>query len=208
MNQELKSLAQTLLILLRGTPIVLYGDELGLKSKFENNKLVQPYMEWDNTANCGFSSVNKSIVSKGCTSSVLLNTAHGAGDTDYDLFTNLVKLRLKESFLFGKLRILNETNVFSFMRTADGFTPYLVIAHFNAKSKTQHLINFNALHEIPLHATIEYYYSIKSYNKDFTKGKKITTDRILMSYGEIVILALSDSDESEKAQSEKSSSLH
>ena len=207
-SPSLNSLAQTVLILLRGTPIVLYGDELGLKSTIVNGKLEQPYMEWDSSQNCGFSTKNTTIFSSKCDTSVLFNTAHGAGDTKYDLFTNLVKLRSKESFMFGKIQILNEKNVFSFIRTATGFTPYLVMAHFNKDYQAPELINFHGVHNIQLNAAVEYYFSNNNYNQDFIIGKKITTDRILIKYGEIIILSLNETDEQDKSLQKEKSSLH
>jgi glycosidase len=184
-----------LLILLHGTPIALYGDELGLESKLVNGKTVQPYMQWDSSLACGFTTnasfANLIDTNKKCQSSVHLNTAHGAGDTIFDLFTNLIKLRSKESFLFGKNVILHETNVFAFLRNANGFVSYLVVAHFNTESTDSHLVNFHSLHNVPLNAIVEYHFlSDKTFNNDFAIGKEIKTDRILLKYGEILVLEL------------------
>ena len=177
--------------MLRGTPIILYGDELGVKSTIINNTIVQPYMQWNSKINCGFTTNNSVNVNSNCNSSVQLNTAHGSGYTEHDLFTHLVKLRLKESFLFGKNLILNETNVFAFTRTAEGFASYLVVAHFNTLNNGAHLINFNETYGTPLNAVVEYYYSLDDLiNNDFLVGNNVTTDRILLKYGQILILEL------------------
>lgn len=78
-ERTLYNIANSLLLLLRGTPIILAGDEIGLKGTNE----IEKYMQWDDSNGCGFTE-NKEIGlflknQTGCANSVISAIAHTTG---------------------------------------------------------------------------------------------------------------------------------
>jgi hypothetical protein len=149
------------------------------------------YMKWDDTNGCGFTT-NQTIgkqLNNDCEKSVKWLTAHGIGDSLMSLITSLTKLRNEPSFLWGEQSFnLNENSVFSFVRNATGFDSYLIALNLTPNSKKV-LSNFHEDHVIPLKANITLYYSFTSnHNIAFKPDDQVSTDSILLSYGDVLIL--------------------
>lgn len=206
-----QSLAKTLSLLLHGTPIVTYGDELGLESDRSSSDVVNPYMKWDNSnPSCGFTSnsAKAADLKQDCTDSVKYQTAHGYPNKLVKLFKSLIKLKDKEAFLWGEDEILNRTDVFSFIREAKGFDKYLVAIHLDETDDKGHLIDFHNDNKIPETGIVEYFYSNKEADQavsDFQIENTIKTDRIFLKYGNLLIIKFEISPKTNEAKSSGSS---
>lgn len=141
-------------LLMPGTPFVYYGDEIAMKNgvikpvdekdpvaKLPGKMSRDPYrtpMLWTSGSNAGFCGSNVKpwlpVNTDYTYSSVEFNRAHLVGYTILNSFEDLVKLRSKESFQFGKVEINIFNDILYFTRKAEGFPSYLVA--FNRGSKT------------------------------------------------------------------------
>jgi glycosidase len=174
-------------LLLKGTPFILYGDEINLKSNSENRK-----MKWDSTLNCGFSS-NKTEIAQDCTKNVEEELSHGAQNTLIRMYKSLSELRKENSFLFGQVLLGNVENeqIVSFRREATGFTGYIVAANVG---DVQRSVNFKATLEVPDKAEVVYFDSFENKNNnDFEIKKTVLTKGILLKPGEFIVLSFSRS---------------
>ncbi|XP_038669393.1 4F2 cell-surface antigen heavy chain-like [Scyliorhinus canicula] len=121
-----------LLFSMPGTPIIYYGDEIGLKD-YKGTKY--PLMRWDNTRFAGFS--NNLPWTKpdldSYTPSVLQQSDNPLSILSY--YRNLGKIRTKEEALqFGDFNILsNTTNLLAFIRQWDK-TAILVVLNFGGNT--------------------------------------------------------------------------
>lgn len=172
--------AHGMLLLLKSTPFVLYGDELEFKGTSE-------FMKWDRSASCGFSA-NKSVSVGDCANTACDLTSHGAGNNLIRLYRDLAMLRHEPSFAWGALNINTAaTDVVSFVREAPGFDGYLVAA--NVADSSTGSTNFRALHNIPKNGTVEYFYSNNELSaKEFEVKLSVVTEKIILKPGELLVL--------------------
>lgn len=179
---DLKQLriAHGMMLLLKSTPFVLYGDELEMDKKNQ-------FMKWNSAANCGFSS-NKTVSVGDCTNTANDLTSHGAGNNLVKIYRQLALLRTEPSFAWGALNMNSEaTNVVSFVREAPGFDGYLVAA--NVADKASGSTNFKALHNIPKNGTVSYFYSDSELSaKEFAVGLNVATEKIILKPGELLVV--------------------
>lgn len=170
-----------IILLLKDTPFVLYGDEIELKGK-------NAYMKWDSSVNCGFSSNSTMGISSDCENSVRDLTAHGAAKNLIRIYKKLALLRKEPSFSWGSVQLNeNADNILSFVREADGFDGYLVAA--NVADKKSGATDFMALHNIPKNGTVSYFYTNNELSaKEFGIGLEVSTERILLKPGELLVV--------------------
>jgi hypothetical protein len=156
-------------------------------------------MKWDETIGCGFTSnvtaVNTiSPKETDCHNSVHWLTSHGAGANLIEFIEKLTQLHKEPSFLWGKQEFMdsNSTNVFSFVRKAEGFDGFIVALHLNKDAKTSELVNFHQRHGISSTVTINQYFSFSGkFNRDLKIDEEITKP-VLLSYGDVLILKYSN----------------
>lgn len=175
-------LAHGLSLMLKGTPFVLFGDEL----EFSNE---DKYMRWDSSINCGFST-NKSInIEQNCEHSVQDSFSHGAGQNLVRMYKQLTQLRKEPSFNWGDVKFSEDKvdeNILSFVREAEGFDGYLVASNVDQKAGS---VDFSRLHNIPKNATVSYFYSDNEMSaNEFRVGWEVSTGRILLKPGELLIV--------------------
>jgi len=180
-NEQQLKLAHGVVLLLKGTPFVLYGDEL----EFDNSN---EYMRWDSSLNCGFST-NKTVLIENCEHSVQDSFSHGAGQNLVRMYKQLTRLRKEPSFNWGHVKFAEETvdeNIFSFIREAPGFDGYLVAANVDQKAGS---VDFSRLHSIPKNGTVSYFYSESEMSaNEFRVGLEVSTGRILLKPGELLVV--------------------
>lgn len=181
-NNEILPVYHAIVLLLKGTPIILYGDELAFS---KGEKL----MKWDNSAACGFSS--NSSLKLNCDMSVKESFAHGTGKSLPVIYRELIKLRQEPSFVWGDLRFNSNSseNVISFVREASGFDGFLVAA--NTDKDKAFLLDFKEMYGLPDKANVAYFYSSDGDNKDFQTGAEISTDNIKLKRAEFLVLRFS-----------------
>lgn len=172
-----------LVMLLKGTPVLLYGDEI----EFDKN---DKQMKWDNSKSCGFTTSNTTQSNVACEHNVRLSLAHGSVDSLVRLYGQMIKLRKEPSFNWGELKTpkndSDTDNVISFVREATGFDGYLVVANTDPN---KHLVDYKRRHDLPDKAEVVYYFSnSKSQNVDFQVGSVLNVDNISLPSGDLLIL--------------------
>ncbi|CAF0978935.1 unnamed protein product [Adineta steineri] len=163
-NQLSKEMILTMGMLFGGTPIILYGEEIGLDQKST------PLMSWTsdsvtggfcarNAADCENHLKNNYKIAK---TSVKRQEALGGVKRDslLTVFRHLAKLRQQESFQFGVLEtgFHADSNSFWFIREAPGHRGYVVL--FNLKKQKEGIAHISLRelteHDVPHHVHYEY----------------------------------------------------
>jgi glycosidase len=147
-----------LLLTLPGTPLVYYGDELGMKDVNLTvnycNKLdpaipaelcplaQRSPMQWNDKKFAGFTNGSNTwlpVSDDYYTINVEAQLAHGAGISPVSIFSSIAKLRNTEaSFLWGKFHPGVSGSVFFYVRQAEGFDGFLVAVNVGAVPSTVH----------------------------------------------------------------------
>ncbi|XP_050405062.1 alpha-glucosidase [Patella vulgata] len=143
-----------LTMLLPGTPMVYYGDEIGMvdsrnlsSNAWSRDQPMRAPMQWDNSSNAGF--CNQSCIPWLPVNSGYENNTVQAlaldGKSIFNLFKNLTTLREKASFQFGYHQLLPQGDgIIAFVRYFDGKTGYIVAV--NVANKTASY-DFSGTHE-------------------------------------------------------------
>lgn len=145
-----------LLLTLPGTPLVYYGEEIGMKNvQLVNNpcrKLAIPPekcplaqrspMQWSDSRFAGFTTGNTTwlpVSDDYFSVNVEAQLAHGAGISPITIFSLVSELRGKEpSFLWGKFYPGVSGSVFFYVRQAEGFDGFLVAVNVGIVPSTVH----------------------------------------------------------------------
>ncbi|XP_076437122.1 alpha-glucosidase-like isoform X2 [Babylonia areolata] len=133
----------TLIMLLPGTPVVYYGDEIGMSGLpvaeevdgGQRNLSMRSPMQWDNTSHAGFCSCTKDLPWMTVNprySAVNVENQRADSHSLFYLFTNLTALRAQyNSFHYGDYNeAVVDDDVFSFVRDFDGEKGFLVALNF------------------------------------------------------------------------------
>lgn len=174
-------------LLLKGTPFILYGDEINLKSS--DNKRI---MKWDSSFNCGFSRNNTELIQE-CSKNIEEELSHGAENTLIRMYKSLSELRKQNSFLFGQVKLGNveSEQIIYFSREATGFPGYIVAANVGDVQKS---VNLKTTLDVPDKAEVVYFDSFENKkNNDFEIKKTVLTKGILLKPGEFIVLSYSRS---------------
>ena len=180
-------------LLLRGTPFVLYGDEIEL---LEPPTAAESTMKWRSGPSCQFSN-NKSLApSSECGNSVDIVMGRARGRSLPKLFKELSELRQSESLSFGKIGFPDYTaddhgdKLVAFVRQADGFDSYLVIA--NPVSGPAFTVNFQALFSLGVeHGRVAFFYAAPVDQKtvvEYSVDEQVDLTNLVVNYGEIVVI--------------------
>ena len=116
--------------------------------------------------------------------------AHGAGVTSLEVYQEASGLREEPSFSWGSYKeaVVNE-NIFSFVRSADGFPGFLVAINFGTGSA---VVDFHGAHKnmIPDKGTIvanTANFGHHARSSDFEKNQVVTLSNIFLKPGEGVV---------------------
>lgn len=183
-HPDVLTIYHSLLLLLKGSPIVLFGEEIGLSQ-------TNPRMKWDMSPNCGFSQ-NKTFASNFmCHLNVKASLAHGSGETLLKIFKELIKLRREPSLNWGKI-FVHKTDVkskmVSYLRQADGFDGYLITA--NLGDNEQELVDLAQHFKLKSDAaTVVYFYSVDPVgHDDFKINNSVSASQIMLYPKQFLIL--------------------
>ncbi|XP_053223949.1 4F2 cell-surface antigen heavy chain isoform X1 [Podarcis raffonei] len=139
MGEPLLRLFHLLLYTLPGTPFTDYGDEIGLRDlpgQPAASSVIR--MQWDNSANFGFSKANQQQVNTAA-SNVTVQSQNSDPASVLSFFKQLSELRGKErSLLHGEYTEAETSNpsVFAYLRVWDQNKRYLVVLNFAPRDQT------------------------------------------------------------------------
>lgn len=180
-SKDLEPIFHSLALLLKGNPVLLYGDEIRMKKS-------EKQMKWDTSLNCGFSTSNQTVSKdKDCDESVKDAFAHGSGRTIATLYKDLLKLKEEPSFNWGAIEFGDSSDIITYKREATRFAGYIVAANTKDKAETAHFKKIFS--NFPEETKVEFFYSAsKHYTNDFEVGKEIKTSDIKLQPGEFLVL--------------------
>ncbi|XP_033030177.1 4F2 cell-surface antigen heavy chain isoform X2 [Lacerta agilis] len=143
MGEPLLRLFHLLLYTLPGTPFTDYGDEIGLRDlpgQPAASSVIR--MQWDNSANFGFSKANQQQVNTAA-SNVTVQSQNSDPNSVLSFFKQLSELRGKErSLLHGEYTEAetNNPSVFAYLRVWDQNKRYLVVLNFAPRDQTVSIV--------------------------------------------------------------------
>jgi hypothetical protein len=177
-NIEFRPLFDGLAFLLRGNPVILYGEELEYLNK-------DKYMRWDTSNNCGFNKNGSAIEDLDCKNSVKSAIAHGSGETLFNVYETLLKLTQEPSLNWGDIEFANSDHIIAYTRIAFRFPGFIVAANTKAQAR---LVDFKEFFpSLPEHSKVEYFYGSQA-NTEFAAGSEVSNSHILMKPGEFLVL--------------------
>lgn len=177
-NNNLSKLVHGLVMLLKGTPFLLFGDEIELKGSNE----IENTMQWDNTKGCGFTD-NEEIANFFTESTQCQN----ADRTDLkSLYKDLKELRSDSIFTRGEIIFLENKDVISFIR--EGQRGYrLVLVNTSDKTKNLDLELELLKMRMPFSGRVSYTYSINKEKNE--KRAKVEINNVTVHAGELLVLS-------------------
>jgi len=128
-----------ILLTLRGTPLVLYGDEIGMSNAAGKEK-TRSVMQWDSDAVGGFTAAEKAkfpVNADVGTVNVKFQLAKGHDASHLLAFKSFAGLRKANAFAYGTQKVYSAANgLFSFSRIADGHPGYFVAVNLGDRPIT------------------------------------------------------------------------
>lgn len=120
-------------ILAKGTPIMYYGDELGMMDL--ENRMSQSAMLWSNETNAGFSNGSGSVQVHPDYKMLNVETQEKDKQSHLNIFKRLLALRGQPALSFGlqEYPVVNN-DTFSMIRVRKGSPGYLVVINFSSSS--------------------------------------------------------------------------
>lgn len=178
-KEKLQRVYQLLLFTLPGTPLTLYGDEIGLQD-LPGQPSRGPYMQWDNSKNHGFS--------EGTVHANELNMNTSFKDQEEDkgsllsLYKRLSELRGKErSLLHGDFALLHHNDTaLAFLRSWDQNERFVTVVNFAPELETEVSLSHK---NIPEQCTV-----VLSSNPERKEGSSISIKKLALAPGEALLL--------------------
>ncbi|XP_077311965.1 amino acid transporter heavy chain SLC3A2 [Lithobates pipiens] len=181
LHENLLRVYQLLLFTLQGTPLTLYGDEIGLKDLPGQPADSSPYMQWDDSKNYGFSKGSPER-----NSSVNVNiTFKGQEDNKHSFlsaYKHLSDLRGKErSLLHGDFTLLHQCDKsLAFGRSWDQNERFVSVVNFDPDEEISVTIKHKSL---PEQCTV-----VLSSNSERKEGSSISLKNLKLVPGEALLL--------------------
>ncbi|KAM9302272.1 amino acid transporter heavy chain SLC3A2 [Gastrophryne carolinensis] len=180
-SEKLLRVYQLLLFTLKGTPLTLYGDEIGLKDLPGQPASSGPYMQWDDTNNHGFSSGSPLRKYDSDT-----NSTFKAQEADKDSLLNLYKrlseLRGKErSLLHGDFTLFQYSDKsLAYERSWDQNERFVTVVNLDTDAETE----VTVVHQnLPEQCTV-----VLSSNPDRKEGSNLSLKNLKLVPGEALLL--------------------
>uniref|UniRef100_V9KE73 Amino acid transporter heavy chain SLC3A1 n=1 Tax=Callorhinchus milii TaxID=7868 RepID=V9KE73_CALMI len=181
-----------LLLTLPGTPIIYYGEEIGMENiAVSNDKIEDPLgkvdptknrdlsrspMQWDNSTNAGFSTANTTWLPVHSNyTTVNVEAQKQASNSTYRLYRELSLLRQMELPIHRgwMCYVWNDTDVFAYVRELDGLNRvFLIVLNFG-KTSTVNLAS--QVPDLPPEANVRLSTNFER-NGDKVQTSQITTD--------------------------------
>ncbi|CAI9572647.1 unnamed protein product, partial [Staurois parvus] len=181
-HEKLLRVYQLLLFTLQGTPLTLYGDEIGLKDlPGQPAAASSPYMQWDDSTNHGFSNglpdrssnVNENITFKG---------QENNKNSILSVYKRLSELRGKErSLLHGDFTLLYQNDkTLAYERSWDQNERYVSVLNFDPEMEISLTIEHK---NIPEKCTV-----VMSSNSERKEDSSISLKDLKLVPGEALLL--------------------
>ncbi|CAJ0924344.1 unnamed protein product [Ranitomeya imitator] len=179
-KEKLLRVYQLLLFTLQGTPLTLYGDEIGLKD-LPGQPARGPYMQWDSGKNHGFSEGTVGEVNE-LNMNISFKAQEGDKDSLLSLYKRLSDLRGKErSLLHGDFTLLNHTGkALAFVRSWDQNERFVTVVNFAPDEETEVSI---AHKNLPEQCSL-----VLSSNPERKEGSVVPVKRLTLAAGEALLL--------------------
>lgn len=183
-----------LLLTLKGTPVVLYGDELGMKDGTNVQLKATSVMQWDSNASGGFTSGQSKYPVNGdiATVNVKFQEAKGQDASHINAFKAVVALRSSNSFVYGDLEHLasDDGGLLSFVRNAKGHPAFYIAVNLGQQPAIVPGKNLATAGELPSAASVVF--ATPGSHDDFKVGTELnlSTDHLLLQSGDGVIIKL------------------
>ncbi|XP_069821481.1 amino acid transporter heavy chain SLC3A2 [Dendropsophus ebraccatus] len=179
-KENLLRVYQLLLFTLPGTPLTLYGDEIGLKD-LPGQPSHGTYMQWDDGKNHGFSEGSVSRANE-----LNMNTTFKAQEEDktslLNLYKRLSELRGKErSLLHGDFILLHQTNTaLAFVRSWDQNERFVTVVNFAPEAEADVSISHA---NVPEHCSV-----VLSSDPERKEGSSVSVSKLKLAAGEALLL--------------------
>lgn len=170
-------LAHALVLLLKGTPFTLFGDEIELEGKNE----IENTMQWSKTAlGCGFTDHEE--VGNFFQSST--NCANAGHNGLIDMYRNLTKLREGAAFSSGDIKLLGKQEVIAFTRSStQNNQVYLVLVNTSDRTVETNL----DMELLPGTGSVAYSFSSSGGSKHKV-GENLDKEEVSVSPGELLVV--------------------
>ncbi|XP_040184905.1 4F2 cell-surface antigen heavy chain-like [Rana temporaria] len=180
-HENLLRVYQLLLFTLQGTPLTLYGDEIGLKDLPGQPADSSPYMQWDDSINYGFSKGSperNSNVNENITFKAQEDNKHSI----LSAYKHLSELRGKErSLLHGDFTLLHQCDKsIAYGRSWDQNERFVSIVNFDPDEEISVTIKHKSL---PEQCTV-----VLSSNSQRKEGSSIPLKNLKLVPGEALLL--------------------
>ncbi|KAL7638904.1 UNVERIFIED_CONTAM: hypothetical protein RMT77_010438 [Armadillidium vulgare] len=198
------------LLLLPGTPVSYYGEEIGMENVFISyedtqdpagcNRGPKEYtkssrdpqrspMQWDETKNAGFSTANKTWIPVNENYHTLnVKIQNETEQSHIKVYKDLTRLRLKRTFQFGTLNFQIATkDVLAFIRSCKECPMYLIVINTSKKDIIIDVQNGNVL--LPDSATVVIRSSSDTRNET-TVGSKLNLAKLSLIGEEGLVLLI------------------
>lgn len=166
-------------MLLPGTPITLYGEEIGMEDAASGEHLARCVMSWSNATNAGFSDDDPLYhISKNYETVNVKAQSETAGSS-LSLYKELVEARATPSIMYGtrEFAVIGNNAVFAFTRIKSGNPGYLVA--FNTADE-EVTVSFSKLKYVP--EDLNVLMKSSNFNSTGIKAKsKLNRDSVVMS---------------------------
>ena len=125
-----------ILMLLQGTPLTYYGEEIGMVDGNGNNAIRTP-MQWSADAQAGFTDGSSSWLSVNEDyKDVNVLKAEETENSALKIYRQMTNLREDEAILFGDTNIFVQEDTFVLSRVKKGNPGYLLVSNFGENPTT------------------------------------------------------------------------
>lgn len=184
-----------LMLTLKGTPVVMYGDELGMKDGANGQLKTLSVMQWDSDAAGGFTSAQKPkypVNSDIATVNVKFQQARGHDASHLNAFKAVAALRSSNSFAYGDLEHLasDDAGLLTFVRSAKGHPAFYVAVNLGTQPAIVPGKNLMSSIELPPAASVVF--ATPGAHADFQVGTEIdlSAQHLLLKSGDGIIIQL------------------
>ncbi|XP_077311966.1 amino acid transporter heavy chain SLC3A2-like [Lithobates pipiens] len=180
-HEKLLRVYQLLLFTLKGTPLTLYGDEIGLKDLPGQPATSSPYMQWDDSKNHGFSKGDQAMKSN-VNENITFKGQEDNKDSILSVYKRLSELRGKErSLLHGDFTLLLQSDKsLAYERSWDQNERFVSVVNFDPDMEISVTITHTNL---PEQCTV-----VLSSNSERKEGSSISLKDLKLVPGEALLL--------------------